>query len=65
MLPPSFGGCLPYIHPGFDAPEGETKLLKLPERGCLRIIDKATAQWTEFELADVLVVVIENHPVRT
>lgn len=49
-----------------DAPRvgsQEIALLKLPAQGCLRSISKGTGEWTEFELSDVLVVVLPNHPV--
>lgn len=40
-----------------------TMLLNLPKHGCLRIITKNPCEWHEFELADVYVVVLPDHPV--
>lgn len=41
----------------------EIALLALPKDGCLRVIVKSHQEWHEFDLSDVLVVVLPGHPV--
>ena len=43
----------------------DLKLLDLPKTGCLRVIETRGEEiiWHEFQLANVLVVVLPDHPV--